>query len=110
MGQNPVQPLLAAGRQLRKICPMRNVRPHHVPGRRIHPEGVAGVEGLLEEGEHKAAAVRVRKEGGPGEADSVVGAAGMGMAGGLCSVLKVVRDLDTVIVLEPGKSLKQKIC
>jgi hypothetical protein len=68
---------------------------------------VAGVEGLLQEGEHKAAAVCVRKEGGAGEADSVVGAAGMGVAGGLCPVLKVVRDLDAVIVLEPGESLKK---
>ncbi len=32
----------------------------------------------------------------------------MGMAGGLCSVLKVVRDLDAVIVLEPGKSLEDR--
>jgi hypothetical protein len=32
----------------------------------------------------------------------------MGMAGGLCPVLKVVRDLDAVIVLEPGESLKKR--
>jgi hypothetical protein len=31
----------------------------------------------------------------------------MGVAGGLCSVLKVVRDLDAVIVLESGESLKK---
>jgi hypothetical protein len=47
VGQNAIQPLLTAGRQLRKVCPMRNVRPHHVPGGRVHPKGVAGVEGLL---------------------------------------------------------------
>ncbi len=33
---------------------------------------------------------------------------GRGGGGGLCPVLKVVRDLDAVIVLEPGESLKKQ--
>jgi hypothetical protein len=32
----------------------------------------------------------------------------MGVAGGLGPVLKVVRDLDAVIVLEPGESLEKQ--
>jgi hypothetical protein len=80
---------------------MRYAAPHHVPAV-VHPKSVAGVEGLLQEGQHQAAPVRVREEGGPREANGEVGAPRVRMAGGLRAVLEVVGDLDAVVVLEPG--------
>jgi len=54
-----------------ELSPVRDVAPHNVPGL-VNQEGVAEVERLLQHLEDSPALLRVREEGGLGEADGEV--------------------------------------